>query len=126
TNRDLKARVAEGAFREDLFYRLNVIALELPPLRERPLDVEALARHFVVTLARELGRPGLELAPEALALLCAHPWPGNVRELRNALERAAVLCEGERIEPADLPEELRAGAPAPLDGFHGRVESYRR
>src|SRR5262245_48003432 len=126
TNRDLRARVAASEFREDLFYRLNVITLELPPLRERPLDVVALARHFVEQFARELKRPGLALSPAALVLLRAHAWPGNVRELRNVLERAAVLSEGAAIEPEDLPEELRAGASLPVDGFHGRVDFFRR
>jgi two-component system, NtrC family, response regulator AtoC len=126
TNRDLAQRVAEGAFRQDLFYRLNVIAFELPPLRERPLDVEAMARHFVERFAREVKRPGLALAPEALAALRAHAWPGNVRELRNVCERAVVLAGGTAIEVEDLPEELRAEARGPTDGFHGRVETFRR
>jgi len=125
TNRDLKERVAAGAFREDLYYRLNVIALTVPPLRERPADVEALARHFVSELAREVKRPGLVLADDALARLRAHAWPGNVRELRNALERAVVLAEGERIEADDLPEELGASLESAA-GFHGRVEGFRR
>jgi len=126
TNRDLRQRVAEGAFREDLFYRLHVIALELPPLRERPLDIEAMARVFVERFAREVKRPGIALAPEALALLRAHTWPGNVRELRNVCERAVVLAESDAIEPADLPEDLRAASSAGGDGFHGHVEHYRR
>ena len=126
TNRDLKARVAAGAFREDLYYRLNVIALEVPPLRERPDDVEALARHFVAALAREVKRPALALSDEALARLRAHAWPGNVRELRNALEHAVVLAEGERIEAHDLPAELDGPAEEPGAGFHGRVEGFRR
>jgi len=126
TNRDLEERVAAGAFREDLFYRLNVIALEVPPLRERPGDVEALARHFVAALARELKRPGLALSDEALAKLRTHAWPGNVRELRNALERAAVLAEGPRIEAHDLPAELDGPAEDAGAGFHARVEGFRR
>jgi len=126
TNRDLAERVAAGAFRADLFYRLNVIALELPPLRERPLDVEALARHFVARLAAEVKRPGLALTPEALAALRAHAWPGNVRELRNACERAVVLAQGETLEAEDLGLEPRAEAPEAADGFHGRVEAFRR
>ncbi|MSR63909.1 MAG: sigma-54-dependent Fis family transcriptional regulator [Planctomycetes bacterium] len=125
TNRDLKERVAAGAFREDLYYRLNVIALTVPPLRERPADVEALARHFVQELAREVKRPGLALSDDALLRLRAHSWPGNVRELKNALERAVVLAEGERIEADDLPEELGTST-EPSTGFHGRVESFRR
>jgi two-component system response regulator FlrC len=131
THSDLKARVAAGSFRADLYYRLNVIALEIPPLRERPDDVAALARHFVAELAREVKRPGLTLADEALARLRAHAWPGNVRELRNALESAVVLADGERIEAHDLPAELDGpvldGPEAgPGAGFHGRVEGFRR
>jgi len=121
----LHAAVADGTFRADLFYRLNVIALTVPPLRERPADVEALARHFVAEFAREVKRPGLALTDEAVARLRAHTWPGNVRELKNALERAVVLAEGERIEADDLPEELGASI-EPAAGFHGRVESFRR
>ncbi|HEX6883212.1 MAG TPA: sigma-54 dependent transcriptional regulator, partial [Planctomycetota bacterium] len=126
TNRDLAGRVAAGEFRADLFYRLNVIVLELPPLRERPLDVEALARHFVAGLAAEVKRPGLALSPEAVAALRAHPWPGNVRELRNACERAVVLAAGETLEPEDLGLEPGAEAADPAGGFHGRVEAFRR
>ncbi len=127
TNRDLRRAVAEGRFREDLYYRLNVIALEIPPLRERPLDVEALARHFVAHFAREVKRPGLALSEEALVCLRAQSWPGNVRELRNAIERAVVLCEGPCLEPEDLPGELAGSAEGPPDGgFHGRVEAFRR
>jgi two-component system response regulator FlrC len=126
THRDLRQRVREGSFREDLFYRLNVIALELPSLRERPGDVEALARHFVAAIAREVKRPALALAPGALARLYAHAWPGNARELRNALERAAVLAEGDLIQPEDLPEEIGAAEAASDGSFHGRVEGFRR
>ncbi len=125
TNRDLAQAVERGSFRSDLYWRLNVIPIELPPLRERPLDIEALARHFVERLAREVKRPGLALSDEALACLRAQSWPGNVRELRNALERAVVLCEGERIEPEDLPPEL-AAAEETGSGFHARVEGFRR
>jgi DNA-binding NtrC family response regulator len=127
TNRDLRARTAAGEFRADLFYRLNVIALDVPPLRDRPADIAALARHFVAELAREVKRPGLELSDEALARLATHAWPGNVRELRNALERAAVLADGPRIEAHDLPEDVGAAPGAQAEsGFHGQVEAFRR
>ena len=88
TNRDLKARVAAGEFREDLYYRLDVVAVTLPPLRERKDDIPLLAEYVVKQLARKHGWPGLALTPEAVAELCRRPWPGNVRELRNALARA--------------------------------------
>jgi len=102
TNRDLERGIASGDFREDLYFRLNVITIPLPPLRERPDDVEALALHFLEQFGDELGRPRLGFSPEARARLLAHPWPGNVRELRNAIERAVLLSEGVRIEAADL------------------------
>ncbi|MCH2187079.1 sigma-54 dependent transcriptional regulator, partial [Myxococcota bacterium] len=102
THRDLEAQVAQGGFREDLFYRLKVVALELPPLRERTEDVPALSARFLKQLADRLGRPEKPLASTALTRLAQHPWPGNVRELRNVLEQAAVLCSGDEIEESDL------------------------
>jgi len=113
TARDLPAAVAAGQFREDLYWRLAVVALRLPPLRERPEDVAPLARHLLARLAPlrpEL--PALSLAPEALAALQAHRWPGNVRELGHALERAVVMADGPLIGEADLPEAVRAPPPA--------------
>ncbi len=106
THADLAAEVAAGRFREDLYYRLHVVAVHVPPLRERPADVPFLAAQFVARLADEHGRGDLELSPEALARLLEHPWPGNVRELENALERAVLLARGPRIEPEDLPPGL--------------------
>lgn len=104
TNRDLEAAVAEGDFREDLYWRLAVVPLRLPPLRERASDVPALARH----LLDELQGEAVELGPEAVAALKRHPWPGNVRELRNALERALVLrAETGTIALSDLPEAVK-------------------
>ncbi len=97
TNRDLRAEVAAGRFREDLYYRIDVFPIEIPPLRARPEDVEPLARHFVERICRRLGRPGARLSREALARLRAHPWPGNVRELQNAVERALIVSEGGRL-----------------------------
>src|SRR5512138_3440267 len=111
TNRDLAEMVKEGRFREDLYYRLDVVAMRLPPLRERPGDVEELARFFVGKLGPRFGRRVSGFTPEALALLKRHRWPGNVRELENVVEQALVFAEGEHIGPEDLPDGLRA-APA--------------
>jgi two-component system, NtrC family, response regulator AtoC len=117
TARDLSRAVAAGEFREDLFWRLNVVAVRLPPLRERPGDVAALAAHFLSRYARlrpEL--PALSLSPEALAVLSAHRWPGNVRELEHAVERAVVLADGPLLEEKDLPDSVRAGRGAEAAG----------
>jgi two-component system response regulator HydG len=112
TNRDLAALARDGRFREDLYYRLDVVAIVLPPLRERPGDVEELARHFLSRLAPRLGRAVKGFAPEALECLRRHRWPGNVRELENVLEQALVFAEGELVRPEDLPEALRSAPPA--------------
>jgi two-component system response regulator PilR (NtrC family) len=102
THKDLAALVREGRFRQDLFYRINVIELRVPPLRERREDVPGLADHVLARLAERLGEPVRALSPAAVAALRAYPFPGNVRELENVLERALALCEGETIEPGDL------------------------
>ncbi len=102
TNRDLKKLVADGKFREDLYYRLNTFPLELPPLREREADIPALARFFLERAARELGKPHLELTDAAIERLKAYRWPGNVRELENLMERVAILCD-EIVDARDLP-----------------------
>lgn len=102
TNEDLAAAVSSGTFREDLFYRLNVFPIELPPLRARGGDVLLIARHFLETYARRYAREGLQLSPEASAWLTRHDWPGNVRELRNVVERAVLLSTGNRILAEDL------------------------
>jgi two-component system response regulator HydG len=121
TNRDLPELVREGRFREDLYYRLDVVAIRLPALRERPGDVEELARHFLARAAPRLGRAAVTgFTPDALELLRRHRWPGNVRELENVVEQALVFAEGEVVVAADLPDTLRrapaaqAPAPAPL------------
>ena len=101
TNKDLKDEVDKGHFREDLYYRLNVIHIHLAPLRERVDDIPALVSHFLEKNSRSLGRP-LDISPEALRLLISLPWEGNVRELENTIERAAILCNGDRIEPEDV------------------------
>jgi two-component system response regulator HydG len=103
TNRDLQQAVRDGNFREDLFYRLNVIHIEVPPLRERIEDIPALAAHYVKKLAAERRRPAPAISDEAMRFLKTHEWPGNVRELINALEYAVVTCEGDRIGLRDLP-----------------------
>jgi two-component system response regulator AtoC len=113
THRNLTAMVKEGKFREDLYYRLNVISLPLPPLRDRAGDVPLLAYHFLRRYAAQSGKEIKGIASETLELLEAHPWPGNVRELQNVMERAVVLAEGEMISPAELPATLRLPQKAP-------------
>jgi DNA-binding NtrC family response regulator len=111
TNRDLRRSVGEGRFREDLYFRLAVVTVSIPPLRDRTVDLETLAGYFLERFRRELGREGLRFSEAALAAMRAHLWPGNVRELENAVERAAILCDGDVIEPAHLALEP-AAAPA--------------
>jgi DNA-binding NtrC family response regulator len=106
TNRDLKAAIAEGRFREDLYYRLNVITLPMPPLRGRPSDVPLLATHFLRKYAAENGKDVEGFSEDALLRLSGYSWPGNVRELENAIERAVVLATGPRITGAELPAHL--------------------
>jgi DNA-binding NtrC family response regulator len=113
THRRLEDEVAAGRFREDLYYRLKVVEIALPALRERPEDLAALAQRFLAQLAERLGRSAKSLTPGALAALARHRWPGNVRELRNVLEQAAVLSEHEAIDAADL--RLGSAEPSPLD-----------
>jgi len=113
TNRDLAAEVAAGRFRQDLFYRLRVIELRVPPLRERPEDVLPLARLFLAETARRMGRKVTGFTPRAADQLLRHEWPGNVREVQNAVEHAVALCAGSRVDAGDLPEELRAAPPRP-------------
>jgi two-component system NtrC family response regulator len=110
TNRDLRAMVAARTLREDLYYRLNAITVHLPPLRERPEDIPALAAHFLEVSAREFGRRFTAVAPEAIGLLTAYRWPGNVRELRAALSRAVLLHDDELLRTEHLPAELVAAA----------------
>jgi len=102
TNQELPAAIEAGTFREDLFFRLNVIGIELPPLRERPEDVEALAGHFLEELAAEVGKALIGFAPDAMARLKGHPWPGNIRELRNVIERAVLMSDGPRVEASEI------------------------
>jgi DNA-binding NtrC family response regulator len=110
TNIDLEARVADGRFRADLFYRLDVVRLVPPPLRERPGDVALLAQHFLKRAARRHGSAVDGFSEAAMARLLAHPWPGNVRELANTIERAVILGGGPAIDAADLPPGVANGA----------------
>ncbi|MBV8903269.1 MAG: sigma 54-dependent Fis family transcriptional regulator [Acidobacteriia bacterium] len=121
TNRDLAAEVRKGTFREDLYHRLNVVAFQLPPLRERREDIPALAAHFLERFAARCGRRVRSISPEAMAYLMAYPWPGNVRELENAIERAVVLGESDMLLTEDLPETVldaavQTQAPGALQG----------
>ncbi len=117
TNRDLVRAIKEGRFREDLYYRLNVVALHLPPLRERPLDLERLAAAHLRFFVRQTGNPLRDFSPEAKTAMRRYPWPGNLRELRNAIERAVILTSGPLIEPEHLMQimtPLRVGE-APME-----------
>jgi len=111
TNRNLEEQVREGRFREDLYYRIKVFSVELPPLRERAEDILPLARHFVSKYARSMGKREKAFTPEAVTLLESYRWPGNVRELENAIERAMVIGKDEAIQPRDLPLRVENGSP---------------
>jgi Nif-specific regulatory protein len=113
TNRDLEAMVDSGDFRRDLYYRLRVVVVEVPPLRERRSDVPLLARHFLEVYGERFGRPGLLLSHEAMAALMSHPFPGNVRELENAIQAAIALTHGDTIAEEDLRLEVESHLPAP-------------
>ena len=112
TNRDLEEEVRRGRFREDLLFRLNVIEVPIPPLRDRPEDILPLCRHFLAFFQRSSGRPRMELSKAAESALLSYPWPGNIRELRNAIERATILWPAQIIEPEALPERMVAHAHA--------------
>lgn len=125
TSRDLQQEVAHGRFREDLFYRLNVLSIALPPLRERLEDIPLLVDHFIGKYGVELGRGGVTCSPEVISILFRYPWPGNVRELENCMQRSLLLCEGDTLGPECLPDWARgrgvgagpdAKIPLPADG----------
>jgi DNA-binding NtrC family response regulator len=116
TNVDLRAALEEGRFREDLYYRLKVVTLRIPPLRERPGDIAQLAEHFLALFFQEHGKAPKRLGSAAMDLLLRYPWPGNVRQLRNVIESAVVFCQGEEITPADLPVEVRESATISTSG----------
>jgi DNA-binding NtrC family response regulator len=110
TNVDLPAAVKDGYFREDLFFRMNVLAIAVPPLRERRADILPLADHLLITLRAVHGRPQAQLSEATRKMLATYEWPGNVRELRNALERAVVFSHNDQLDPENFPENVRAGA----------------
>jgi DNA-binding NtrC family response regulator len=113
TNRDLEELVRQNRFREDLFYRLNVIPIRVPPLRERVSDIPLLIQHFLQLFSRTKKKPLKRLSPAAMDLIRQHSWPGNVRELENLMERLVILTEGEVIEVSDLPERFQQLASSP-------------
>lgn len=127
TNADLAAAVSSGRFREDLFFRLNVLPLQIPPLRERPADILPLCELFLSSLRSVHGRPGLKLAQPSMRMLSIYGWPGNIRELRNVLERAVVFCLGDELVPEDFPESIRAasGSKAVLSGLRSLEDVER-
>ena len=112
TNRDLEAEVKAGRFREDLYFRINVVTVRMPPLRDRAGDIPILVRHFINKIARREGRGEASVSPEALDILNRHGWPGNVRELENAIERAVAIAKGNVVLPSDLPAEVYGGSPS--------------
>lgn len=129
TNRDLEKAIRAGTFREDLYYRLNVVTLHLPPLRERREDIPLLASHFAARTSQRLGRSVAGFTPEARACLLRYDWPGNVRELANAVERALVLGEGDLIRPEDLPEamlETAALSEVSLGTYHETLQETKK
>ncbi|MCM0083411.1 sigma-54 dependent transcriptional regulator [Geomonas sp. Red32] len=137
TNRNLQKRIAEGSFREDLFYRLNVFPIHLPPLRERTEDVDALAAYFLDEFSRSFGRDFGGVSDEAARLMRNYPWPGNIRELRNVIERICIMHKGPMLRPEHLPPEISgavppqppSAAPAPLPpgmGLEEAISSYEK
>jgi len=111
TNKDLEVEIQEGRFREDLFFRLNVVPFVVPPLRERQSDIALLVEHFIAQYCAEENRAPLTVDPAVFAVLQAYPWPGNVRELKNVTERMVILCRGERLTVADVPQMIRNAPP---------------
>ena len=122
SNRDLEAAVAEGRFRQDLYYRLNVIPIVLPPLRTRREDVPLLVAHFMDAFCKEMGRRRLEIVPETMKLLRSYAWPGNVRELQNLVERMVVVVDGDTIEPGHLPAEMLGEGEQKIESGRGQTQ----
>jgi DNA-binding NtrC family response regulator len=128
TNKDLAREAAEGRFREDLFYRLNVVSIPLPPLRDRREDIPDLVEYLLAKHARAMGKKMTGVSHEAMQLLLAHPWKGNVRELDNALQRAVILGEGPLVVPGDLPPDIapHSADPFAVDELGVAVERFER
>jgi two-component system nitrogen regulation response regulator NtrX len=129
TNKDLEEEIAEGRFREDLYFRLNVIPIHVSPLRERREDVGQLAKHFVRMCGVEYGRESLKINDEAVALLSAYDWPGNIRELRNVVERMVILCREDLLTAAQVPPSVKgssSGAANSLLDMNAPIKDARR
>ena len=129
TNRDLEKAIADGTFRQDLYFRLNVVSCTMPALRERRDDIPLLAGYFAMRFSKKSGRPVKGISPEARKCLAQYDWPGNVRELENALERAVVLGTTELIQPEDLPEALLEKQTVPgvqVTEYHRTVKEVKR
>lgn len=128
TNRDLKAAVKQGMFREDLYYRINVITLHIPPLRERREDILSLTRHYLEKYSQEMGKQIKEISPEAMEIMANYEWSGNVRELQNAIERAILISDGNVIEPDHLPLGVRERTSFPDQVFDQKlsIEDYTK
>ena len=124
TNKNLEEEMKAGNFREDLYYRLNVVVFQVPPLRERSGDVPVLAEHSLRMFSKEYGKKRKRLTPEALAALVQYRWPGNVRELKNAIERAVIMVPGESIKVSDLPPSVTGQTTPKLD-YGGGFDSLR-
>ncbi|MCL4807030.1 MAG: sigma 54-interacting transcriptional regulator, partial [Thermoanaerobaculia bacterium] len=122
TNRDLKEAIRQGRFREDLYYRLRVVPIHVPPLRERPEDVELVARYLLARIGGRAGR-AVQLSPDTLAALERYDWPGNVRELENALEYAVALGRGQTVQLEDLPSEIRSPESRPAGAIPAHLRS---
>ncbi len=128
TNKDLKAAVKTGAFREDLYYRINVITLQIPPLRERKEDIGALLQYYLEWYCHEMGKQVKEIAPDAMEILLNYDWAGNVRELQNVIERAILISDGDLIRPEHLPGGMKTAAPFLLESFGQKlsIEDYTK
>ena len=128
TNKDLKAAVKQNAFREDLYYRINVISLQIPPLRERKEDIKALVRHYLEKYSHEMGRAIKEISPESIDLMMNYEWAGNVRELQNVIERAILVSDGNVIAPEHLPVGLAKASSFEAQVFDKKlsIEEYTK
>ncbi|NTW65089.1 MAG: sigma-54-dependent Fis family transcriptional regulator [Nitrospirae bacterium] len=128
TNRDLRAAVRENAFREDLYYRINVISLQIPPLRDRKEDIRSLVRHYLDKYTHEMGKQVKDIAPAALDVMANYLWPGNVRELQNVVERAILIADGDTITPECLPEGIKGDGTFQEAAFEKKltIEDYTK
>jgi DNA-binding NtrC family response regulator len=128
TNKDLRTAVKQGTFREDLYYRINVITFQIPPLRERKEDIRSLTRHYLEKYSREMGRQVKEISPESMEIMMSYEWAGNVRELQNVIERAILISEGEQIMPEHLPVGIKPAESSPDAVFDKKlsIEDYTK